>query len=160
MIHRILVSSVVTGLSLASVAMTANAAAVDPWTGTWVLDVAKSSYTPGPGPTSETIVISDAGGGRVKTSVDHVFPGGKPSHVEFTYAYDGHDYPTNDSPGETISVRKTDASTLAVTIKVSGKVTSTSTSKLSADGMAFTSTGAATMRDGSPVKAVAVYERK
>ena len=47
------------------------AQAPDPLVGTWKLDVAKSTYKPGPAPKSATVVI-DAAGKGIKVAVDAV----------------------------------------------------------------------------------------
>ncbi len=43
----------------------------DPLVGTWKLDLAKSTYKPGPAPKSATVVI-DAAGKGIKVAVDAV----------------------------------------------------------------------------------------
>lgn len=60
----------------------------NPWAGTWVLDVARSSFTRGP-LKSETFVISDAGDGRVHETMDYVNADGKATHLAFAAAFDG-----------------------------------------------------------------------
>ena len=64
------------GVILGALALTAVPAAVlaqmaEPIVGTWKLDVAKSTYKPGPAPKSQTIVVEQAGKG-VKVAIDAV----------------------------------------------------------------------------------------
>src|SRR5262249_46850408 len=51
------------------------------WVGTWKLNVAKSKYSPGPGPKSGTIKISAPQGGWAAVS-DAIGADGKPTHLE------------------------------------------------------------------------------
>ena len=55
------------------VAAAAGAQTKDPVVGTWKLDVAKSSYKPGPAPKSATVVVEPAGKG-IKVSVTRSAP--------------------------------------------------------------------------------------
>ena len=50
-------------LGLALLPIPASSQAADPWVGTWVLNVAKSKYSPGPAPKSTTVTIMAAAGG-------------------------------------------------------------------------------------------------
>ena len=67
---RSLVSSVAC-LALVSVLAGAAFAQSDPQVGVWKLNVAKSTYSPGPGPKSGTTTIEAAGAGT-KVVVDQV----------------------------------------------------------------------------------------
>jgi hypothetical protein len=60
-----------------------------PWMGTWVLDIARSSFTPGPPLKSNTFVVSDAGDGRLHETMDYVNGHGKATHLAFAAAFDG-----------------------------------------------------------------------
>ena len=60
--------------------------------GKWKLNVAKSTFTPGPGWRSQTrIYRGDAGRGAV--SWTGVGAHGETMHVSYEYSYDGKDYP-------------------------------------------------------------------
>ena len=67
-------------------------AQTDPHVGTWVLNVAKSKYTPGPAPKEQTSVYAMAGEG-IKVSTKAVGADGKPATTEFTAMFDGKDHP-------------------------------------------------------------------
>ena len=54
-----------------AVNVSTGAQAPDPLVGTWKLDVAKSTYKPGPAPKSATVVIEAAGKG-IKLSLIHI----------------------------------------------------------------------------------------
>ena len=142
-------------------ALPAMAADSSPWVGTWTLDVAKSTFSPGPAPKSDVIVTTDAGGGKFHSDVTVVTADGKTLHTEATYALDGKDSAVTGGPeGQTVAVQE-DAKThtLTLTIKVKGKVTTTATSVMASDGKSFTSTGTGTTPDGKPTKNVSLFNK-
>jgi hypothetical protein len=70
----------------------------DPLIGTWVLNGAKSTFPPGAQPQSMTLVVSDAGGGKLK-SVSNITINGTTIQGEVTFAVDGQEYvPTSTPP--------------------------------------------------------------
>jgi hypothetical protein len=144
-----------------ALALPAGAADSNPWVGTWTLDVAKSTFSPGPAPKSNVIVTTDAGGGKFHSDVTVVTADGKTLHTEATYAYDGTDYPvTGGTEGQTVALQKDPSTqTLTVTVKVNGNVTATITSVMASDGKSYTSTGTGTTPDGKPVKNVTVFNK-
>jgi hypothetical protein len=60
--------------------------------GTWKLNVAKSKYSPGPAPQSNTVKFEAIAGG-VKLTADGVDSQGKKTHNEYTAKFDGKDNP-------------------------------------------------------------------
>ena len=74
-----------------------SAQAADPIVGTWKLNVAKSTYSPGPAPKSITAKIEAAGEGEKRTA-DGVRGDDKPIRLEYTAQYDGKDNPITGSP--------------------------------------------------------------
>lgn len=58
--------------------------------GTWKLNVAKSTFSPGPAPKSQTLKIAAFGFG-VTTTVDVVAADGTMQHWTYTAGYDGRD---------------------------------------------------------------------
>ena len=144
-----------------SFALPAAAADTSPWVGTWTLDVAKSSFSPGPAPKSDVIVTTDAGGGKFHSDVTVVTADGKTIHTQSTYALDGKDSAVTGGPeGETVALQE-DAKThtLTLTVKIKGKVTTTATSVMAADGKSFTSTGKGMTPDGKPTNNVSVFNK-
>ena len=98
------------GLAAVLVGSTAVQAA-DNWMGTWKLNVAKSKYSPGPAPKSNTAKYEASEGG-MKGVQDGVGADGKPTHVEFTAKYDGKDYAYKGNPNiDTIAVKRIDDDT-------------------------------------------------
>ena len=145
-----------------SVALAGPAGAqTDPQHGLWKLNVAKSKYTPGPGPTSAT-TTNEAAGAATKVTVDQTFADGTKRHYEFTAGYDGKDTPIvgNNPDADTVARTRVDASTIKTVSKKGGKVTITQTSAVSKDGKTRTVTTTGTNAKGQKVHNVAVYERQ
>ncbi len=139
-------------------ALTAQAA--DPIVGTWKLNVAKSTYSPGPAPKSITAKIEAAGDGE-KLTADGVRGDDKPIRLEYTAQYDGKDNPITGSPtADTVSLKRLDANTTERTEKKGGKVTQTVTRKVSDDGKTMTVTYKGTDAKGQPINNVGVFEKQ
>src|SRR5262245_24107797 len=66
---RLVPIMVITGVAALVFTVAARAQTTDPYVGTWTLDIAKSTYKPGPAPKSTTVVVEAAGKG-LKVSVD------------------------------------------------------------------------------------------
>jgi hypothetical protein len=143
-------------LTLATVAF-----AADNHVGTWKLNVAKSSFSPGPAPKSQTLKIEAWGEDGLKYAADGVGPDGKPAHAEFQAKFDGKDYAFKGNPdAETLAYKRIDANMLEATTKLKGKVTIMAKVVVSADGKTRTVTQTGTDAQGRTVKNVAVYERQ
>ena len=125
----------------------------DGFIGTWVLNAAKSTFPPGGQPDSMTIVVSDAGGGKLK-SVSAITMSGFAVNGEVTFAVDGQDYvPTSTPPAPagmaiTQSSERVSDNAYKTSVKVNGEVMTTMLNELSADGQTLTvsSTGAGPTR--------------
>jgi hypothetical protein len=157
---RFVVSAVVS-LGLSAFAAGAAFAQADPQVGKWKLNVEKSKYNPGPAPKSGTTSIEAAGKG-VKIVVDQVMADGAKRHWEVTADYDGKDSPVtgNNPDADTVARTRVDANTVQTVQKKGGKVTTTQTSAVSADGKTRTVTTKGVNAAGQQVNNVAVYERQ
>ena len=93
-------------------------AQADPQVGVWTLNVAKSTYSPGPAPKSATTRIEAAGAGT-KVIVDQVLADGTKRHYEFTANYDGKDSPIipTTSDADTVARTRINASRLQTIAK-------------------------------------------
>jgi hypothetical protein len=133
----------------------------DSQVGVWKLNVEKSTYSPGPKPTSGTTTIEAVGAGT-KVSVDQTLPDGTKRQYSFTANYDGQDVPfVGDNPeADTVARTRIDASTVQTVSKKAGKVMTTQTSTVSSDGKTRTVTTKGVNAKGQPVNNVAVYERQ
>jgi len=148
-------------LGLASFLTVAPFAQADPQVGVWRLNVAKSTYSPGPAPKSATTTIEAAGTG-VKLIVDQVYADGTKRHWEFTSNNDGKDSPVtgNNPDADTVARTRINATTVQSVLKKGGKVTVTQTSVVSADGKTRTVTMKGVNAAGQTVNNVAVYEKQ
>jgi formylglycine-generating enzyme required for sulfatase activity len=132
----------------------------DPFVGTWILDVAKSTFSPGPAPKNQTAVYAAvAGGYRVTaTGIDGE---GKPITTDYTAKFDGKDYPvTGNADYDAVTLKRVNAHTIEFSRKKAGKVVQTGTIVVSADGKTRTVTADGTNTGGIKVHNVSVYDRK
>ena len=145
-------------IALAVIAQPAHAA--DQVIGTWELNLAKSKYSPGPAPKSQTRTY-EAAGDAVKYTAKGVDSEGKPTLVEYTASYDGKDYPITGSPdADTISLKRIDDFTSEATQKRAGKVVLSVRRVVSKDGKVLTATAKGTNAKGQAIDNVVVFDRK
>ena len=134
-----IVGLVALAIALVIVSPHAAAAQSDPHVGTWILNVAKSNYTPGPAPKAQTSVYAAAGDG-MKVTTSGTSADGKPTKGEFSIVFDGKDHPATGNPDwDTVQ---------------------TGTSAVSKDGKTRTVTMTGVNAQGQKVKTVGVYEKK
>jgi hypothetical protein len=136
------------------------AQAPDPVVGTWELNVAKSRFSPGPAPKSETrtYVVS---GKEIKGTSKSVDSEGKPVAVEWTVVDDGKDRPVTGTPDlDMLSIKRIDSHTVESTHKRAGKVVATATRTVSKDGKTLTITTKGTNAKGQAVDTVQVFEKR
>ncbi len=144
----------------ATLAFTAVAWGADSNVGTWKVNVAKSKYSPGPAPKSQTLTI-EANDGGIKYTAQGENAQGAPIHVEFTAKYDGMDNPVTGSPEFTsIAYKRIDAHTVESTTKKDGTVMSTSRAVISKDGKTRTLTTKGKNAAGKDVHNVVVFDRQ
>ena len=155
-LHRFLaLSFLATGVTTAAAAQTP-----DPILGTWILNVAKSKYTPGPGPKSETrtYVIS---GGVITASNTIVDATGKSVPGTWTVVYDSkYRAMTGDEDADSLSVKRVDAHHYEFSEKKGNKVVVTGTRVIAADGKSITLTTKGTNAKGQAFTDVVVYDKK
>jgi hypothetical protein len=160
LITRSLVVSVAC-LGLIALLISPVSAQIDSQVGIWKLNVAKSKYSPGPAPKSATTTIEAAGAGT-KVSVDQMRADGTATQWGFSADYDGKDNPMtgNNPDADMIARTRVDANTIQSISKKDGKVTTTQTSKVSADGKTRTVTTKGMNAAGKKVDNVAVYDKQ
>jgi hypothetical protein len=145
----------------ALIALGSVAFAADNNIGTWKLNVANSTYSPGPAPKSQTSKIEAWGEDGVKYTSDGVGSDGKPTHTEFQAKYDGKDNPFKGNPdADTIAYKRIDANTVEAVTKLKGKVTMNARAVVSKDGKTRTLTQTGKDAEGRDVKNVAVYDKQ
>src|SRR5947209_10665287 len=109
-------------LVCAALVLTAALAAADaPYIGKWKLDPAKSDFA------GTTMSETDMGNGEMQFTAEG---------MSFKFKMDGNEYP--DPFGGVITYKSIDSNTWESTYKRNGKLLSTDTSKLSADGKTLT----------------------
>ena len=136
--------------------------APDPLVGTWKLDVAKSKFTPGPGPKSATVVVEPEGKAKgIKISVDGVGADGSPTKWGFTTQRDGKEVPVTGNPAYDAATTTMENPTHGTTVYTkAGKTMMTSKAAISADGKTMTLTGTGTDAKGQAVHNVMVYTKQ
>jgi hypothetical protein len=150
--------SVLVGAVLAIAAAVASAA--DPVIGTWKLNVAKSTFSPGPGPKSQTRTYAESPQGIVLTTKS-VSADGKESTLSLTFKDDGKPYAVTGSPDfDTVSVKRVDARTVNSTQTKAGVTVGTGVRTVSKDGKALTFAQKGTHVGGGKYDDVMVYDRE
>jgi hypothetical protein len=131
------------------------------WFGTWTLNIAKSSYSPGPPPYRRaSYSIEPWGDGGLKVTYDMVYPRGGVSHFEWIGRLDGRDYPVQGiDEFMSYAYQRRDDRSWDVIVKVDGRRVAVSTIRLSADGRTMTTTTIGTNASGRRVETVTVYEK-
>jgi hypothetical protein len=129
--------------------------------GTWKLNLAKSTFTPGPPPRSSTLTFQ-ADGQRLTATVESMNAQGNPTKVVHgPYLYDGKSYPITGAPGyDAASYKIVNDSTDEITRTKAGKVVQTVTELLSEDGKTLTFTIKGVNANGQQVNNIAVYEKQ
>ena len=158
-----MVVGVVLGLVLAGSLVSAQSA--EPWVGTWKLNLAKSKFTPGPPPKSNTLKIEAVAGGTQKHTFDGIDAQGQVTHSERLAKFDGTDVPVQavapaSTTATTNAFRRTGDHSFEVLAKTGGKLTTTNRIVVSADGKTLTQTTTGTNAQGQTVSNVTVYDKQ
>ncbi len=129
--------------------------------GTWKLNVAKSTYSPGPPPRSQTLSYEAVGQG-IRVTADGIDAQGHPTKVVFgPYFYDGKPYPvTGTAAFDASSYKIVNDFTMEATRTKAGKVVQTLTRVFSADGTILTITTTGVDATGQQINNVAVYDKQ
>jgi hypothetical protein len=162
-VHKPVVAVFVALAIVLAVAAVADAQSSDPWIGTWRVNLAKSTYSPGPKPTSATTVkLEPSPSGGLKTTIDGVDAKGQPTHTETVGLLDGKDNPVKGTPmpNSTTALKRIDGRTFEAVNKVDGKPTTTTRVVISADGKTLTATQTGKSLQGEDIKNVIVADRQ
>ena len=134
--------------------------AADPVVGTWELNVAKSTYRPGPAPKRETRIYEAQTEG-VRVTVRTIEADGRSTTVHISANYDGRDYPvTGAGEIDAIALKKVDEYTAEATLMHGSAVVATAAREISKDGKAMTIMYKGRDRQGRSVNNKAVYEKQ
>jgi hypothetical protein len=143
----------------------------DPMAGTWKMNVARSSFVPGPAPRSVTYRYENRSDGFTLWISSGENASGNPTFSYSLRKYDGQEYPvynvatmtafatTGARPGQTQSARLVDAYTTEVVNKNDGRVTTTVRRTMARDGKSFTMRTTGTNAAGERVDDTTIWER-
>ena len=135
----------------------------NPLIGSWITNIPKSTYSPGPPPKSPaTRTFTQNGDGLkfVRTG-GHSADGNALTPISWAAHFDGKDYPIVGNPRfDMVTITMTDASTLEVISKKGGKVTDTSRYAVSKDRKTISWVTTATNAAGLPVRDMVVLDKQ
>jgi hypothetical protein len=144
----------------AMLSFTTVAVAENPVMGTWQLNVAKSKFSPGPAPKTDTRTYTESADGITMTWKSAAADG-KEISVKSTFKTDGKDYPLTGSPNfDALTLKQVDSHTVHSVQKKGGKVVGETTRTVSKDGKELTLASKGVGPDGVAYDNVMVYDRK
>jgi hypothetical protein len=130
--------------------------------GTWELNLAKSTFSPGLPPQRQTLTFRAAGPQWVAL-LQGVDASGKPINPDMNnlaITFDGKDHPTATADYDTTAWMRSSANKYEVIRKKAGKIVLTSTNELSKDGKTMTITTKGVNAAGQTVHNVRVYDKQ
>jgi hypothetical protein len=155
---KLFLSAALAGLAV--VGSVASAGDADAIIGTWQMNAAKSTFTPGPAPKSQTRTYSQSGA-SITIVIKTVGSDGKETTTQTTYQLDGKDYPiTGGSDYDSISGKQVNPRTATFTLKKGGKTVGTTTRTVSKDGKILTSKMSVTTTKGEKSESTTVLEKQ
>jgi hypothetical protein len=131
--------------------------ASDPRAGVWELDVAKSSFRPGPAPRSETVTVTEEGPWVVTVS-EGVEAGGSTFTRRKRYQRDGREYPVESPDFDTFQILVRTPFDSEGVYRKSGRVVMRGRSVVSPDRRVWTVTARGT-EGGKPANHTMIYRR-
>ena len=138
------------------------AAQIEARVGTWELNLAQSTFSPGPPPRKQTLTFQAAGPQWVAL-LQGIDASGKPINPDMNnlaISFDGKDHPTANVDYDTTAWKRVSASTYEVIRKRAGKIVLTSTNVLSKDGRIMTITTKGINAAGQPINNLRVYDKQ
>ena len=149
------------GLAVATALPQAGLAQSNPLIGTWKLNLAKSKYSPGPTPRSNTAIWEAVGQG-LRARTEGIDAQGNPTKTDTgVISFDGKSYPYTGAPAfDARSYKQVNASTIEWTSTKAGRVVQTTTMVLSADGKSRTLTITGVDEKGQQINNVVVFDKQ
>jgi hypothetical protein len=139
---------------------TGTAIAADAVEGTWKLNLAKSTFSPGPAPKSQSRTYVESAQG-MSVTVKTTAADGKESSITFVFKDDGKSYPVSGNPDfDAVSAKRVDALTLNSTQTKAGATVGTAVRTVSKDGKTMTFTQKGTHANGGKFEDVSVYDKQ
>jgi hypothetical protein len=131
------------------------------WFGTWVLNVGKSTYDPGPAPYRRATYEIQPWQDGLKVIYELVYPRGGVSHLEWTGRLDGRDYPVQGLDEVlTYAYHPLPDGSYEVVVKIDGRITARSLVTLSQDGRTMTTKTAGKGARGQDLTTTTIYEKQ
>src|SRR5262249_54714812 len=128
--------------------------------GTWKLNLAKSTYSPGPAPRSQTLTFTGTGQNLVD-NLQGIDAEGKPLKGVYLHNYDGKFYPTTGAVGvDSTAYTRVDPNIVKFTRMNAGKVVQTGLHVVSSDGKTLTVITTGTEANGRELNSVGVHEKQ
>ena len=132
----------------------------NPLIGTWKLNLAKSKFTPGPPPKSQTLTFEGAGQ-DLKNTAETIDAQGQATKTVFMHIYDGKPHPTTgNAVFDATTYTQVDAYHVNWVRSKAEKAVQTGSNIISSDGKTFTVTTDGTGANSQPISSVAVYEKQ
>jgi hypothetical protein len=130
--------------------------------GAWELNVAKSTFNPGPPPTRQTLWYKAEGRGLTALfqRVDAAGVPVNPDASNLVISFDGKDHPTPQPHYDSSAWTRRSANEYVVYRKKVGKVVLTSTNVISNDGQTLTITTTGVDDDRRPIHNIVVYDKQ
>jgi hypothetical protein len=157
------ISAMLTSLLMAVLVLTATAQSMQPWLGTWKLNLAKGVNRVGVAaapPTANTTVL-DMVNGVMRITADAVSGDGVKTHTVTMAAFDGKEHPVEGAALPTTRTFKwVDDHHYEWVTKVNGRVTTTTRLELSRDGKTQTLVTTGKSASAQQVDNTSVFERQ
>ncbi len=139
---------------------TGTALAADSVIGTWKLNLANSTFSPGPAPKSQTRTYTESAQG-ITVTIKTTTADGKESTQNASLKYDGKPYAVSGNPdSDMVSVTRVDALTVNITQTKAGATVSTGVRTVSKDGKTLTLAQKGTHASGGKYDDVLVFDRQ
>ena len=140
-------------------------AADDPQTGTWKLNVAKSKFSPGPPPQTQSVTTKPFGNDGVTLSLDGMNARGEKFTISYSAKYDGKEYPRMEAgagavAGQTVTLQRMDAHTVERIAYLAGKKLTTERWVISPDAKTRTTFQTGPDPQGQQVNNVIIWEKQ
>jgi len=160
--RRLLLVIVFASTAYLLIATSSRAQSGDAWDGTWILNIAQSSYDPATlAPQSQTTTITTSGD-TVTVVSDGVNAQGTKAHDETTYTFNGKDFDVKGAldPKTTRAYTRVDDHHYSYATKVNGLITTTSRVAVSPDGKTRTITVTGRDAEGRVIRNFLVWNRQ
>jgi len=135
----------------------------NPFIGSWKLNIAKSKYSSGPAPQSQTQTYQAHGDG-MKVSLEGIAADGSRTAWSYTANFDGKDYPISGTGApngaDIVAISRIDTNTYEATFKKGGQVVGTGRDTVSKGGKVKTVAAKGSDANGNPVTRALVWDRR